>query len=87
MKECCCGWEGGGYRYCDAHNPCFPTTPAGGRGGEATPLTLFDVVCELDALSDWLKDQGYWDASELIKAASKDLTSRVTLRLTESHDE
>ena len=25
-EDCGCGWDGGLRRYCDTHNPCFPTT-------------------------------------------------------------
>lgn len=44
---------------------------------------VFDVVCELDELSDWLNRHGYMAESELVAEASASLTGRFSLRLME----
>jgi hypothetical protein len=48
---------------------------------ENPPEDLFDAVCRLDDLADWLQECGYPDEATQIRATSDKLKSYITIRL------
>ena len=45
------------------------------------PTDLFDVVCRLDDLADWLADAGYADEAVRLRALSLDLKGYIVISL------
>ncbi len=49
---------------------------------EDEPADLFDAMCRVDDLADWLRGSGYEHAAELLAEASDDLKGYIEIRLT-----
>jgi hypothetical protein len=49
---------------------------------EDEPTDLFDAVCRLDDLAEWLTTEGYIDEAEKLKEASVDLKGYIVIRAT-----
>lgn len=50
---------------------------------EDEPTDLFDVICRLDDLADWLKTEGHSKEAEQLHATSTALKGCVMIRLAE----
>jgi hypothetical protein len=48
---------------------------------ENPPEDLFDAVCRLDDLAEWLEQEGYIDEKIQIQKASSDLKGYIVIRL------
>jgi hypothetical protein len=45
------------------------------------PEDLFDAICRLDDLAEWLQTAGYWDEAQQVRAAADALKAYVSLRI------
>ncbi len=48
---------------------------------EPDPMNLFDAVCRLDDLAEWLAMEGYAEASEQLREISSTLKGFIVLTL------
>lgn len=48
---------------------------------ENPPEDLFDAVCRLDDLSEWLREHEYHNEAETIRQASDDLKSYIVIQI------